>query len=753
MALNTGELSALLTLDDSKFQKGMDDADRKSGKLGDTVSKTGALAAAGMVTAGVAAAGFAYKATMAASDLGENISKTDNVFKSSAATIHAWSENAAKDFGQSKRQAEEAAGTFGNLFVQLGIGGDKAADMSMQMTELASDFASFHNADISEVIGAQTAAFRGEYDALQRFVPTINAAAVEQKALEMTHKATTKELTAQEKALATQTLMMEGAGDAMGDFDRTNDSLANRLRTAQAASEDFSSRVGSKLLPVVLDAWDAFDRISPVIGKTFSGALDTATKTVAPLADTVQSTVAKVGGYLTTGQYSFSQAFGADKAYEDMGLLERGAQGLGSVLGGVFSGAGNYSLSQLLQAGQAEEDMSRFQAAIANVSGVLTDFYSGPIGQARETLGSMFQNAQTIAASAVETFSSIFGNITELVGAFFSTFQKWTSQHEGTVSEWRDKVSGLFASLSEAITLAWEAIGVAFDVGTVILTTAFDIIRGVFDVATGVILNLWGRFGTHLLDHLATAFDAIMQVLGGVFEAIRGIFNIFIGVFTGDWGRAWEGVKQLFGGVWDVIVGIVQFAINAVSTVIGAGMAVISAAWGYVWRGIQEVFSAVWDGIVAYVRFQINSIVGIVHGIGAAISGAASGAFDGLKSAFTAAINFIIRKWNDLSFGLPDFDVMGQKVKGFRLDTPNIPLLATGGIVAGAGLAVVGEAGPELVNLNRGASVVPLPPGGSAGTNVTIDRIEINGVRDADDVLSVLPDLERALVAGLGRAG
>lgn len=187
----------------------------------------------------------------AASDMNETLSKSNTIFGSSGKIIEQWADGAARDFGQSKQQALEAAGTFGNLFTQLGMGVQPAADMSQKMTELASDFASFHNADITEVINAQTAAFRGEYDALQRFVPTINAAAVETKALEMTGKENAKALTAQEKAAATYALMMEGAGAALGDFDRTASGLANSQRTLSAQFDDIQAKIGEKLIPVM----------------------------------------------------------------------------------------------------------------------------------------------------------------------------------------------------------------------------------------------------------------------------------------------------------------------------------------------------------------------------------------------------------------------------------------------------------------------------------------------------------------------
>lgn len=190
----------------------------------------------------------------AASDLDEALNKSNVIFGQNGAMIEKWAAGAASDFGLSKRAALEAAGTFGNMFDQLGFGLGPTTNMSKALTELAADLASFHNADITEVILAQQAAFRGEYDSIQRFIPTINAAAVEQQALAETGKATTAELTAQDKALAAYTLIMQGAGQAVGDFDRTSGGAANSMRTARAEIENAAASIGAVLLPIVAEA-------------------------------------------------------------------------------------------------------------------------------------------------------------------------------------------------------------------------------------------------------------------------------------------------------------------------------------------------------------------------------------------------------------------------------------------------------------------------------------------------------------------
>ena len=240
-------------LDTSKAE---DDAEGLKGKLRKTFGDMGKIAG-GVFMAEVGGA-IASKGVETlknsislASDFNEIQSKSNTIFGEGATAINKWASGASTGFGQSKASALDAAASFGNMFTQLGMGGTVAADMSVKMTELASDFASFHNADITEVLTAQQAAFRGEYDALQKFVPTINAAAVAQEAMAQTGKTSTAELTAGEKAAATYSLMLKGAGDAAGDFDRTSGSLANQQRVLSAQWADFQTQIGQALIPAL----------------------------------------------------------------------------------------------------------------------------------------------------------------------------------------------------------------------------------------------------------------------------------------------------------------------------------------------------------------------------------------------------------------------------------------------------------------------------------------------------------------------
>jgi hypothetical protein len=208
------------------------------------------------------------QATDAASDLNETVNKNRVIFGASARAIERWSRGSATSMGLSRQEALANAAAFGDMFLQLKLGRPQAVGMSQRMVELASDFASFHNADITQVLEAQQSAFRGEYDALQRFVPGINAARVEQEALRLSHKKSAQDLTAAEKAQAAYNIMLRDGSRAQGDFSRTAKDNANQRRIARAQWLDLQATLGKAFLPAQLAVTRVFTEKLLPAGKT-----------------------------------------------------------------------------------------------------------------------------------------------------------------------------------------------------------------------------------------------------------------------------------------------------------------------------------------------------------------------------------------------------------------------------------------------------------------------------------------------------
>jgi phage-related protein len=159
----------------------------------------------------------------------------------------------------------------------------------------------------------------------------------------------------------------------------------------------------------------------------------------------------------------------------------------------------------------------------------------------------------------------------------------------------------------------------------------------------------------------------------------------------------------------DIAVSIGQKVGEIVGFVIGIPGRIAATVAG-LWSGLTSGITAARN----WVSDRIDEVVGFVTGIGGRIAAAVGGLTDLISAPFRAAFNFIADAWNNtvgsLSFHVPGW-VPGIGGKGFSV--PNLPHFASGVTGFGGGLAVVGERGPEVVNLPRGSDV--MSNGRSAG--------------------------------------
>lgn len=127
--------------------------------------------------------------------------------------------------------------------------------------------------------------------------------------------------------------------------------------------------------------------------------------------------------------------------------------------------------------------------------------------------------------------------------------------------------------------------------------------------------------------------------------------------------------------------------------------------------------NAVWG----WIKHNWPLVLGFLTGpIGMAVSVILTH-WDTIKNGFRDVINWIIGKWNWLADHMPKVSIPGIG----DVALPHIPALAAGGTAVQSGAALVGERGPEVVNLPRGASVIPLPRARELGAGDVPDRVTV----------------------------
>jgi phage-related protein len=642
--------------------KAGEDASRSFSSSFASTLKTAAKAVAVGVAGLAAGAGLLIKESIeSASDLNESMNKAMTIFGQSGREIFAWAQTSAKSFGLSRQAAFEAAGSFGNMFSQLGIGLPQTTQMSRSMTELAADFASFHNADITEVLEAQQAAFRGEYDAVQRFVPTINAAAVEQRALADTGKASTEQLTAGEKALATYALLMEGAGQAVGDFDRTSDGAANKQRILNAQIEDAKARFGTFFLPIVATAADFLStKLLPAIEEVGSA----------------------VGGFFRALQGEGVTSEGVVGVFERIGVVVREVfldvfpkvraiavatfEAISGWIRDIVPPIRDWVENVLTNLGRWWDDHGPTIIAIAQGIGIaLLSVATFAKNAAQAIVENWNKVSGPVEAAAIVISALLIPALIRLgVQAVISAAQQaaaWVVMQASAI-----KAGIVFAAQTAAMVAQWVVLGVQSLLHAAKVALAWIIATGPVGLAVAavaaavaLIIMYWDEISAAVtaavrwvIDFVTEHWKLLVSIIGGPlgaivvliithWDTITGVFQTALDFIVNIWTTAWNAVWAALEFVWGLIT---TFFVDLPGKVIGW----FFNAQSWLWNAGINILTGLLDGIG---NFWSTSIAPWFAGLPDALKGFFTGALEWLleagKNIFRGIKNGIAEIWND----------------------------------------------------------------------------------------------------------
>lgn len=199
----------------------------------------------------VLAGGFMLKA---ASDAVEVNQKFGVVFKSVSVEANKASADLAKGFGLSKVAAKEFLSGTGDLLTGLGFSSKAALDMSVKANQLAVDLASFTNVEggAERAAKAMTSALLGERESLVALGIKVKEGMVQRKISILVSEGAVFTSMLQAQAAATLAIAIDQSVNAIGDFNRSQGSLANQTRIARAKLHDMSVEIGKMLIPLAL---------------------------------------------------------------------------------------------------------------------------------------------------------------------------------------------------------------------------------------------------------------------------------------------------------------------------------------------------------------------------------------------------------------------------------------------------------------------------------------------------------------------
>ncbi|MBG0560730.1 hypothetical protein [Actinoplanes aureus] len=340
-----------------------------------------------------------------------------------------------------------------------------------------------------------------------------------------------------------------------------------------------------------------------------------------------------------------------------------------------------------LERAAAGGGIDRFVAFLVTQAGPAIDHLAAIGRNMGVTLGAAFENTAPAGQGMLAWLSQLTAKAAEWAeGGGFERFMGYVSEHGPTVATTLGNLATSSGQIYQILSpLAPVSLALAGALAGIVAAMPPEVITG--------LAMAWLGYNVALKAHDAILLaikikQSVMAAGTKAWAAAQWLLNIAM-------------TANPIGLVVLAVVGLI-----AIFAVLWAKSDGFRAFWIGLWGKIQSAASSVgtWFRDTLWQKWILgafNSIVskgqqvlGWFQALPGRLRSALSGAFDGLKSAFRSAINWLISKWNNFSLTLGGGSVLGMNIPSVTLNTPNIPMLAKGGVVPrtrGGRLAVIGE--------------------------------------------------------------
>ena len=251
MALGlVGKLTVMFGADFQGFDKAMKNATKKLNRFERNAKRLGTQLSTNLTLPLLAVGAGAVKL---ASDFEESLNKVNVSFGESSKEVESFAKTTLDNFGIAEGSALEMASLFGDLSTSIGISQKSAADMSVELVGLAGDLASFKNVQIDVAQTALKGIFTGETEALKNLGINVTENVLRQSEFFKALGKNFNQLTLLEKTQIRFNEVIKQSSNAIGDYKRTQDGVANSTRNLQESVKELGEQFGKELLPLASD--------------------------------------------------------------------------------------------------------------------------------------------------------------------------------------------------------------------------------------------------------------------------------------------------------------------------------------------------------------------------------------------------------------------------------------------------------------------------------------------------------------------
>lgn len=267
----------------------------------------------------------AFRLLRDAIDISSSLTEVENVVRQTFGQYESLINNFAKTsiekFGMSELSAKQFASRFQAMGTALDIPQGKMAKMSIRLTELAGDMASFYDVSQEDIAKSLQSVFSGTTAPMRRYGIDLTQATLKEWALKQGLDANVSSMTQAEKAMLRYQYVLAHTTNITGDFARTADTWHNQITMLKENFKALGAVVGGGLI-------NAF--------KPFIKVLNAVLQKVISFAEMVTNALGSIFGW----RYEASKGAGISGLADDIGSASDGMDDLSNAAGNAGKNTG-----------------------------------------------------------------------------------------------------------------------------------------------------------------------------------------------------------------------------------------------------------------------------------------------------------------------------------------------------------------------------------------------------------------------------
>lgn len=258
-------------------------------------------------------------------DISSSLTEVENVVRQTFGQYESLINNFAKTsiekFGMSELSAKQFASRFQAMGTALDIPQGKMAKMSIRLTELAGDMASFYDVSQEDIAKSLQSVFSGTTAPMRRYGIDLTQATLKEWALKQGLDANISSMTQAQKAMLRYQYVLAHTTNITGDFARTADTWHNQITMLKENFKALGAVVGGGLI-------NAF--------KPFIKVLNAVLQKVISFAEMVTNALGSIFGW----RYEASKGAGISGLADDIGSASDGMDDLSNAAGNAGKNTG-----------------------------------------------------------------------------------------------------------------------------------------------------------------------------------------------------------------------------------------------------------------------------------------------------------------------------------------------------------------------------------------------------------------------------